>query len=112
MDNRLNRILHNKPVKLFYFVRNLARYAVPHRLLQKRLEGVLAEVASRDDRDYILQRVDYYNRLPTASNYPPPLLPRACIRSENIASAGVSARPISSIPTNLRAGSTMACCGT
>lgn len=64
MDNRLNRILHNKPVKLFYFVRNLARYAVPHRLLQKRLEGVLAEVASRDDRDYILQRVDYYNRLP------------------------------------------------
>lgn len=72
MDNRLNRILHNKPVKLFYFVRNLARYAVPHRLLQKRLEGVLAEVASRDDRDYILQRVDYYNRLPTASNYPPP----------------------------------------
>lgn len=72
MDNRLNRILHNKPVKLFYFVRNLARYAVPHRLLQKRLEGVLAEVASRDDRDYILQRVDYYNRLPTASNSPPP----------------------------------------
>lgn len=72
MDNRLNRILHNKPVKLFYFVRNLARYAVPHRLLQKRLEGVLAEVALRDDRDYILQRVDYYNRLPTASNYPPP----------------------------------------
>lgn len=64
MDNRLNRILHNKPVKLFYFVRNLARYAVPHRLLQKRLEGVLAEVALRDDRDYILQRVDYYNRLP------------------------------------------------
>ncbi len=108
MDNRLNRILHNKPVKLFYFVRNLARYAVPHRLLQKRLEGVLAEVASRGDRDYILQRVDYYNRLP-AEGVP---LPEGLHPLGDIASAGVSARLISSIPTNLRAGSTMACCGT
>lgn len=109
MDNRLNRILHNKPVKLFYFVRNLARYAVPHRLLQKRLEGVLAEVALRDDRDYILHSASITT---TACLQMECLCPRGCIRSENIASAGVSARPISSIPTNLRAGSTMACCGT
>lgn len=108
MDNRLNRILHNKPVKLFYFVRNLARYAVPHRLLQKRLEGVLAEVASRGDRDYILQRVDYYNRLP-AEGVP---LPEGLHPLGEHRLGRGSARLISSIPTNLRAGSTMACCGT
>lgn len=63
MNNRLNRIIHNKPVKLFYFVRNLARYSVPHRLLQSRLDRVLDEAMARGDREYILQRVAYYNRL-------------------------------------------------
>lgn len=108
MDNRLNRILHNKPVKLFYFVRNLARYAVPHRLLQKRLEGVLAEVALRA----IATTSCSASITTTACLQMECLCPRGCIRSENIASAGVSARLISSIPTNLRAGSTMTCCGT
>ena len=65
--NELNRILHNKPVKFFYFVRNFARYAVPHALLQRRLDEVLSEIDRRDDREEILRRAAYYNRLPGGS---------------------------------------------
>lgn len=69
--NELNRILHNKPVKFFYFVRNFARYAVPHALLQRRLDEVLSEIDRRDDREEILRRAAYYNRLPEGSVLPP-----------------------------------------
>ena len=68
--NELNRIFHNKPVKFFYFVRNFVRYAVPRPLLQRRLDEVLSEVERRSDRDYILQRVSYYNRLPEGATLP------------------------------------------
>ncbi|MCI7140983.1 glycosyl transferase family 90 [Alistipes sp.] len=69
--NDLNRILHNKPVKLFYFIRNFARYAVPHALLQRRLGEVLSEIDRRDDREEILRRAAYYNRLSEGSVLPP-----------------------------------------
>ena len=68
--NELNRIFHNKPIKFFYFVRNFVRYAVPRPLLQRRLDEVLSEVERRSDRDYILQRVSYYNRLPEGDTLP------------------------------------------
>ena len=41
--NRLNRIFHNKQIKLFWFLRSFARYLTPKRLLQSRLDRVLAE---------------------------------------------------------------------
>lgn len=61
--NRLNRILHNKPVKAFYFLRSFVRYATPKRLLQRRLAGVLEQARQREDWAYICRRVDYYNKL-------------------------------------------------
>lgn len=61
--NRLNRIFHNKPLKVLYFIRNFARYAVPKGVFRWRLETLLAEARERPDREYIRQRVDYYNRL-------------------------------------------------
>jgi len=61
--NRLNRILHNKRIKLFWFAANFMRYAVPKRFLQRKLAKTLAEVESRPDRDYIFERVDYYCKL-------------------------------------------------
>ncbi len=61
--NRLNRIFHNKRIKLFWFARSFMRYAVPKSLMQRRLAKVLAEVENRPDRDYIFDRVDYYCKL-------------------------------------------------
>lgn len=39
--NRLNRIFHNKQIKLFWFLRSFGRYITPKRLLQSRLDGCL-----------------------------------------------------------------------
>lgn len=44
--NRLNRIFHNKQIKLFWFLRSFARYLTPKRLLQSRLDRVLAEAGT------------------------------------------------------------------
>jgi len=49
--------------KLLWFARGVARQAVPRGWLRGRLSGVLAALEARSDRDYILARVDYYNRL-------------------------------------------------
>ena len=61
--NRLNRIFHNKQIKLFWFASNFVRYAIPRRLLQGKLSKRLAEVEKCSDRDYIMDRVDYYCKL-------------------------------------------------
>lgn len=61
--NRLNRIFHNKQIKLFWFLRSFGRYITPKRLLQSRLDRVLAEAERRPDWEYICRRADYYNKL-------------------------------------------------
>lgn len=57
------RIGSDKNNKLLYYLRGFAREAVPEALLRHRLPGLLASVEKRPDRDYILDRVDYYCRL-------------------------------------------------
>lgn len=69
--NRLNRIFHNKQIKLFWFLRSFARYLTPKRLLQSRLDRVLAEAERRPDWEYICRRADYYNKLSPAPATPP-----------------------------------------
>lgn len=61
--NRLNRIFHNKNIKVLWFARNFIRYAVPKKLLHARLKSLLKEARKRPDWDYICDRVDYYNKL-------------------------------------------------
>ena len=85
--NFRNRIFHYKSAKPLYFVRNFVRYWTPRPLLQRRLKGLLAEVEARPDRDYILQRVDYYNRLPQLVETPAALRPLAEHRFGTIQSA-------------------------
>ena len=61
---RLDYIFHNgHNSRLVYMLRSFARYAVPKTLLRRRLTSLLCELGSRADKEYILSRVDYYNKL-------------------------------------------------
>lgn len=61
--NKLNRIFHNKPLRLVYNLKNVVRYYVmPKWLYRTRLESVLARLEYRADREYILDRVNYNNK--------------------------------------------------
>lgn len=56
--------LHSgKNSKPLYYLRSYARLLVPGCLLRSRLHSLLSEIERREDRDYILDRVDYYCRL-------------------------------------------------
>ena len=71
----LNRLHGGKNIKLPYFIAQLSRYAVPKVLLRSRLEEILRDGEKRYDMDYVLDRVNYYNRL-TGSATPSPTMPR------------------------------------
>ena len=59
----LNRLHGGKNIKLPYFIAQLSRYAVPKVLLRSRLEEILRDGEKRYDMDYVLDRVNYYNKL-------------------------------------------------
>ena len=52
-----------KNTKAPYYARNLLRWALPRTMSRRRLASTLASVAERPDRDSILERVEYCNRL-------------------------------------------------
>ena len=54
---------NGKNSKLYYYLSGLLRFYGPCRHLRRKLGRVLQSVDSRDDRDYILDRVGYYNKL-------------------------------------------------
>lgn len=61
---KLNYILHSgKNSKPKYFLMSYLKMCVPACLLRRRLGLLLKSVDSRSDREYILDRVNYYNRL-------------------------------------------------
>lgn len=63
----LNRLFHNKPIKLFWYFRCFIGYALPASFFRRRLPRVLARARKRPDWPYICQRVDYYNKIEQAS---------------------------------------------
>jgi len=52
-----------KNAKTPYYARNLLRWCMPPALVRRRLAATLASLDERPDREAILERVDYYNRL-------------------------------------------------
>ena len=52
-----------KNSKLKYYLRNVLRYLTPPFFLRIRLNSILKEVEKREDKEYILDRVNYYNKL-------------------------------------------------
>ncbi|MDR2888151.1 MAG: lipopolysaccharide biosynthesis protein [Bacteroidales bacterium] len=59
-----------KNSKLLYFTRNAFRMATPKSWLRSRLPAILAELENRPDREYIISRVNYYNRLSAGTVLP------------------------------------------
>ena len=57
------RLNSGKNSKLLYYTASVARLAVPGCLLRPMLKGKLAAIDRRPDRDYILDRADYYCKL-------------------------------------------------
>lgn len=52
-----------KNPKFVYYTRNYARLLAPKAWCRSRLHSLLAHVAKRSDKDYIMRRVGYYNAL-------------------------------------------------
>lgn len=57
-------LLHSgKNSKLKYYVLEYLHYWLPSWIFRRRLEGLLTSVKERKDKEYILRRVNYYNKL-------------------------------------------------
>ena len=64
MNGRLHYLLHSgKNSHLKYFVKNYIQKCIPAIVYRSQLDRLLQQQNIRQDRDYILQRVGYYNKL-------------------------------------------------
>lgn len=57
-----------KNPKFIYYIKNLVKQALPKSCLRMQLRKELASLDSRPDKDYILERVDYYCKLLTGGS--------------------------------------------
>lgn len=68
----LSYILHNgKNSSFMYYARNYLESLIPSAWFRRRLHKTLQSVDGREDKDYILSRVDYYCKLETPVALPP-----------------------------------------
>lgn len=56
--------------RFVYMMTNFCRQAIPRSLYARRLRNALDQIEKRDDREYILRRVEYYNRLDAVTPLP------------------------------------------
>lgn len=63
-------IKSGKNSKLRYFAKNHLRLLIPNCIFHWRLEKRLKEIETRSDREYILDRVSYYNRVDNGTVLP------------------------------------------
>lgn len=71
---RRNKLLFSirsgKNVKLFYYFKSYVRLFTPSVFLRSRLRKTLSELDSRTDKDYVLGRVDFYNKMSIPTELP------------------------------------------
>lgn len=60
-----------KNIKALYYLSNYAQMLIPNCLFNSRLERILNSLDEREDKAYILDRVDYYCRLSPGATLPP-----------------------------------------
>ena len=69
-SRKLYYLLHNgKNNNLLYFLKAYMREYIPKCFTQWMLNGELEKIKQREDYEYILKRVDYYNKLGPDSQY-------------------------------------------
>lgn len=102
----LSRLHKGTNNRLAYYSKNFVRYITPKVLLRNRLQKVLAELEKRPDKEYILRRVDYYNKMQG-------IVPIDPVSSHRLADHkfGDAGRFISSIVMSLQCGSAFPCTG-
>lgn len=70
-DSIAYKLHSGKPSKMFFFVKGyLLRLFLPKAMFRRKLESVIAQVESREDCDYIMDRVNYYNRMSQSESLP------------------------------------------
>lgn len=69
-DKIAYKLNSGKNNKMLYYCRNYMRLLVPKNFFRCRLETKLAALESRKDKDYILDRVNYYNKLSEGTSLP------------------------------------------
>lgn len=69
-DSFLYKLTSGKPVKLFFFLKGYAKMGIPPLYFRLKARKLMRQVENRPDRDYILDRAGYYNRLPAPAPLP------------------------------------------
>lgn len=69
-DTLIYKLRSGKPSKLWFFIKGYASMLVPDCLYRRRLKTILEKAKERDDYDYILERVEYYNRMTGKKSLP------------------------------------------
>lgn len=62
-DSLLYKLRSGKPPKAFFFLKGYLRQCIPGCFFSMRRKSCLKHVETRSDRDYIYERVNYYNKL-------------------------------------------------
>lgn len=63
-----------KPCKAWFFTKGFLKGCIPSSYYQRQGRKLRRELERRNDKHYILQRVDYYNRIQEAKPLPPTVL--------------------------------------
>ncbi len=69
-NSLLYKLNSGKNTKFLYFAKNYLCKLLPDGLYRSRLNNTLKSLENRADRDYIIGRVDYYNKLSEATALP------------------------------------------
>lgn len=67
-DSLLYKLTSGKPPKLFFFIKGYLKEFLPDCLFNG--ERIIRKLRTRPDKDYILKRVNYYNRLQKSCDLP------------------------------------------
>lgn len=69
-DSLLYKLSSGKPPKFIYFISNTLKMLIPNAFYRYKLKSTLAQLQYRSDKDYIEERVNYYNKLSSPSSLP------------------------------------------
>jgi len=62
-DSLLYKLRSGKPPKAFFFLKGYLKRCIPDCFFRIRRKSCLAQVEARPDKDYIYERVNYYNKM-------------------------------------------------